>query len=89
MVFHAEAEAQTRGLRAVVRSLLWPKHRLQGEENGRALGSDMQELGNHLRGLKNIRITIKIEVKGLPWWTSGKDSRSQCKGPGFNPWSGN
>ena len=89
MVFHAEAEAQTCGLRAVVRSLLWPKHRLQVEENGRALGSDMQELGNHLRGLKNIRITMKIEVKRLPWWSSGKESTLQCGGREFDPWSGN
>ena len=26
---------------------------------------------------------------GLPWWSSGKESAFQCRGRGFNPWSGN
>ena len=34
----------------------------------------------------------KIEVKelgaGLPWWSSGWVFACQCKGHGFNPWSG-
>ena len=25
---------------------------------------------------------------GLPWWFSGKESSSQCRRCGFNPWSG-
>ena len=25
---------------------------------------------------------------GLPWWSSGKDSASQSRGRGFDPWSG-
>lgn len=40
MVFHAEIEVQT-VLAAVVRCLVWIKHRILGGENGRALGSDM------------------------------------------------
>lgn len=38
---------------------------MQAQDTGwrdfRTLGSEMQELGNHLWGLKNIRITINIE----------------------------
>ena len=25
---------------------------------------------------------------GLPWWSSSKESTFQCKGPQFDPWSG-
>ena len=28
-------------------------------------------------------------VQGLDWWSSGKESTYQCRGRGFNPWSGN
>ena len=31
----------------------------------------------------NLRIGM-----GLPWWSSGKESAWQCRGQGFNPWSG-
>ena len=27
--------------------------------------------------------------EGLPWWPSGKESTFQCRGCGFDPWSGN
>ena len=27
-------------------------------------------------------------IKGLPWWSSGWESTCQCRGQGFNPWSG-
>ena len=31
------------------------------------------------------RILVK---NGLPWWLSGKESASQCRRNGFNPWVG-
>ena len=27
-------------------------------------------------------------LTGLPWWHSGKESTCQCRGHGFEPWSG-
>ena len=31
---------------------------------------------------------IKRPVPGLPWWCSGWESACQCRGHGFEPWSG-
>ena len=33
-------------------------------------------------------LTAKYEVLGLPWWRSGWESACQCRGHGFEPWSG-
>ena len=30
----------------------------------------------------------KCDILGLPWWSSGKESAFQCRGHGFDPWSG-
>ena len=30
----------------------------------------------------------KFHVLGLPWWHSGWESACQCRGHGFEPWSG-
>ena len=30
----------------------------------------------------------KCVLKGLPWWRSGWESACQCRGHGFEPWSG-
>ena len=32
---------------------------------------------------------LKICCRGLPWWSSGKESALKCRGHGFDPWSGN
>ena len=32
--------------------------------------------------------SIKDWAKGLPWWRSGWESACQCRGHGFEPWSG-
>ena len=32
---------------------------------------------------------LKWLEKGLPWWSSGRESAFQCWGHGFDPWSGN
>ena len=31
---------------------------------------------------------LKMWIERLPWWSSGWESTCQCKGHGFNPWSG-
>ena len=31
---------------------------------------------------------IKLICVGLPWWCSGWESACQCRGQGFEPWSG-
>ena len=31
---------------------------------------------------------IKRNEIGLPWWRSGWESACQCRGHGFEPWSG-
>ena len=31
---------------------------------------------------------IKVPRVGLPWWRSGWESACQCRGHGFEPWSG-
>ena len=33
-------------------------------------------------------ISYKQEMGGLPWWRSGWESACQCRGHGFEPWSG-
>ena len=39
-----------------------------------------------------IKLTWKGDIKdkqvGLPWWRSGWESACQCRGHGFEPWSG-
>ena len=30
----------------------------------------------------------KLSLVGLPWWRSGWESACQCRGHGFEPWSG-
>ena len=39
---------------------------------------------------KNIYIYIHFFKKGraFPWWRSGGESACQCRGHGFEPWSG-
>ena len=32
--------------------------------------------------------TFKRDTEGLPWWRSGWESACQCRGHGFEPWSG-
>ena len=33
-------------------------------------------------------LMIKNKISGLPWWRSGWESACQCRGHGFEPWSG-
>ena len=38
--------------------------------------------------VKHINNRVKESVEGLPWWRSGWESACQCRGRGFEPWSG-
>ena len=33
-------------------------------------------------------LILKASKIGLPWWPSGQESACQCRGHGFQPWSG-
>ena len=46
-------------------------------------GAHEQYLGNILNSLR-----FKTKIMGLPWWHSGWESACQCRGHGFEPWSG-
>ena len=35
-----------------------------------------------------LHAIVKSECVGLPWWRSGWGSACQCRGHGFEPWSG-
>ena len=35
-----------------------------------------------------LDIYSRMRKKGLPWWCSGWESACQCRGHGFEPWSG-
>ena len=43
-----------------------------------------EPLGKHLQTILNIN-SIKKELKGLPWWSSGEDCAPNAEGPGFIP----
>ena len=52
-----------------------------------------QERNSLSKEMENIkRIKWKFYTKkvtpGLPWWRSGWGSACQCRGHGFEPWSG-
>ena len=38
--------------------------------------------------IKRTNNPIKKCAEGLPWWCSGWESACQCRGHGFEPWSG-
>ena len=33
-------------------------------------------------------VLLRSRPQGLPWWRSGWESTCQCRGHGFEPWSG-
>ena len=35
-----------------------------------------------------IKFCCLLKIPGLPWWRSGWESACQCRGRGFEPWSG-
>ena len=40
------------------------------------------------QGNDKIKFAFKNMSGGLPWWRSGWESACQCRGHGFEPWSG-
>ena len=45
------------------------------------IGEDMKNLFCHIQ-------LERMEIGGLPWWSSGWESACQCRGHGFDSWSG-
>ena len=41
-----------------------------------------------LKTIYRMNLPFKVNLKGLPWWRSGQESTCQCRGHGFDPWSG-
>ena len=48
---------------------------------------DLEELKRKQIMMNNTINEIKNSL-GLPWWHSGWESACQCRGHGFEPWSG-
>ena len=50
----------------------------------------MHDLASSLDPFSAFRIALsgKSPPHGLPWWRSGWESACQCRGHGFEPWSG-
>ena len=48
------------------------------------------QIWNYKTTKKNLYFlsSIKNCGSGLPWWRSGWESACQCRGRGFEPWSG-
>ena len=42
----------------------------------------------NLLSISSEKTENEKEQGGLPWWHSGWDSACQCRGHGFEPWSG-
>ena len=50
-----------------------------------------REYTSHDKTIKRSKAMINLKVwrKGLPWWSSGKESTLQCRARRFDPWLGN
>ena len=58
------------------------------EDLNRHFSEEVKQIGNrHLKRYSALQ--IKTIVRGLLWWSSGKESTFQCRGHGFDPWLGN
>ena len=58
----------------------------QDQESGRRGVKSSESLCTY-RAYPGISSCIK-QMRGLPWWHSGWESAYQCRGHGFEPWSG-
>ena len=50
--------------------------------------SETERPGKKIKVDKILKWTLKVWLTGLPWWRSGWESACQCRGHGFEPWSG-
>ena len=48
----------------------------------------LREEGLNYLSIPSIENDITKIIVGLPWWCSGWESACQCRGHGFEPWSG-
>ena len=48
----------------------------------------LRYIWTQVRSNKMQTLNIKKITLGLPWWRSGWESACQCRGHGFEPWSG-
>ena len=71
--------APNRGAPQYIRQILTA---IKGEINGNTI-----IVGDFNTPLSPMDTSSKMKI-GLPWWSSGWESACQCRGPGFEPWSG-
>ena len=55
---------------------------------GRGSGSGLRRVHRGWIACREFKNKHKTDWKGLPWWCSGWESACQCRGHGFEPWSG-
>ena len=77
-------------LTLLVSSVSFKKYSICMEENPPFFSQpSLSVLHKWLYGTNSLYIEIKIKGSfGLPWWRSGWESACQCRGHGFEPWSG-
>ena len=46
------------------------------------------QTGHFFKFMIEVFHLLRLEEWGLPWWRSGRESACQCRGHGFEPWSG-
>ena len=76
-------------------TILWTwQHTAHGLSAQNAVLGGMNFTSYHMKPdlqtefLKTKKILVKKRKGGLPWWRSGWESACQCRGCGFEPWSG-
>ena len=47
-----------------------------------------RNIATHIWSINLWRSRQECTMEGLPWWRSGWESACQCRGHGFEPWSG-
>ena len=63
----------------------WPKHKNKFIGSTIQLGRSICLRQGCIQALKKCHLDSFL---GLPWWRSGWESACQCRGHGFEPWSG-
>ena len=62
------------------------RHVMQADQSESSLAIVMELLER--LSLSSGISSSKRDIGGLPWWRSGWESACQCRGHGFEPWSG-
>ena len=68
----------------------WTAETLRGKPGlGEGFGTVTKQTKKRGPALKSTRKNrVRDEGRGLPWWRNGWESTCQCRGHGFEPWSG-